>query len=384
MKRGARSLGLVWPLRYVTVVLKGLGFYSVPKVPKLGRLLVANNTCWAHAVRLHMQDSAGKNIALLLISSYAPVSNASRLEWDNHCSSLEQLMDLKKAGDILLIGADCNASIGCGSGCGSGCGPDTRMSTGVKAVGAYGIAHTNNSGGQLRSFLELNTLVATSTHFRKQSYGTWVSPCSKLPHQLDHFLTHASDFKRVKDAGVKAPLIGSDHVAVCCKLRIHVRLGRKRDLRNEITKMDFAMLQGEGGEHIRANIAYQVSESLTDSPNPPYAKLAKVLGEAAKVFLPLRSGTALRWFQASATTLRPLVDARNAAHVAYQHKSNRRTGDALKEARTKLQAASRAAKPEWILHKYRHPNGGLDGSSGTKTAWQVAQGLKQGLGTPRL
>jgi exonuclease III len=199
------------------------------------------------AVRLHMQDSAGKNIGLLLVSSYAPVSNASQLEWDNHYSSLEQLMDLKKAGDILLIGADCNASIGGGSGCGSGCGPDTRMSTGVKAVGAYGIAHTNNSGGQLRSFLELNTLVATSTHFRKQSYGTWVSPCSKLPHQLDHVLTHASDFKRVGDAGVKAPLIGSDHVAVCCKLRIHVRLGRKRDLRNEITKLDFAMPQGGGG-----------------------------------------------------------------------------------------------------------------------------------------
>jgi hypothetical protein len=119
-------------------------------------------------------------------------------------------MSLRHSGDIVLIGADCNASVGLCNSNDSVC--DAGMSSrGIASVGLHGLSHLNKAGQQLRTFMGLHGLVAGSTHFKKPTHGTWVHPRSRRQYQIDHFLMMAEDFKRVQDCGCRKPVIDSDH-----------------------------------------------------------------------------------------------------------------------------------------------------------------------------
>ena len=68
--------------------------------------------------------------------------------------------------------------------------------------GPFGGPHTNDAGRRMHSFLSIRGLTTTTTFFQKKSYGTWIHPRSKLPHQLDHIITNKDKLCTVTYAGV--------------------------------------------------------------------------------------------------------------------------------------------------------------------------------------
>ncbi|XP_066918828.1 uncharacterized protein [Clytia hemisphaerica] len=152
------------------------------------------------AVRLVLRDHENRDIGVFLISTYAPVGNAPEDEWDLYFDQLSSCIAKKHHNDILLIGSDTNSSMG-------------TSSENEDPVGNFGISHINNSGRRYRSYLSINNLSAMTSCFKKNEYGTWIHPRSKKPHQIDHFIVNQQMTHRVRDAGVTACLLDSDHRA---------------------------------------------------------------------------------------------------------------------------------------------------------------------------
>jgi hypothetical protein len=325
-----------------------------------------------------MQDANRNKIGVFIVSAYAPTSGSSASEMQAYYDTLATAIARKQGNDVLFVGADANASVGVES-------HNAGAGAGASAVGPFGLTHLNNHGRTFKSFLQMRELVSVSSHYRKPEYGTWIHPRSKKKHQIDHIIMHACDLKRVKDAGAKAPLLDTDHKSMCCKLRLHVHLRKRRvDVRNKLTKLDTTVLLGQEGEEARTNFAFQVVESLTDQEHVSHATLVETIQAAAEALLPDRPRASPKWFQAHALTLRPLIAARNQAMVAYQNRCCRSSARRLKEARQKVQAAVRAARSGWIVNKCTALNSSFENAShGTKLPWQTAKELKAGMETPR-
>ena len=141
------------------------------------------------AIRLLLKDHQNRDIGVFLISTYAPIGNASDDEWDLYFDQLSSCIAKKSKNDILLIGLDTNSSMG-------------TSTEKEDPIGRFGISHVNDSGRQFRSFLAINGLSAMTSCFEKRDYTTWIHPRSKKKHQIDHFLVNQEMTHRIQDAGV--------------------------------------------------------------------------------------------------------------------------------------------------------------------------------------
>lgn len=108
------------------------------------------------AARLVAKDKDNKDVGIFLVSAYAPVSTASDEEWQDYYERLQECIDRRRPQDILLIGSDCNSSIG------------TSLSKESTVVGSFGLQHMNQSGRRLINFLAVNNMSAVSTYFPKE------------------------------------------------------------------------------------------------------------------------------------------------------------------------------------------------------------------------
>ena len=64
------------------------------------------------AVRLLLKDDTNRDVAVFLLSAYAPVSSAPDSVRDEYYDQLDECMQRKRHDDILVIGTDSNSSIG--------------------------------------------------------------------------------------------------------------------------------------------------------------------------------------------------------------------------------------------------------------------------------
>ena len=64
------------------------------------------------AVRLLLKDQQNRDIGVFLISAYAPVGNASDDVSNIYLDQLDKYIAKKNHDDILVIGSDCNSSMG--------------------------------------------------------------------------------------------------------------------------------------------------------------------------------------------------------------------------------------------------------------------------------
>ena len=106
----------------------------------------------------------------------------------------------------------------------------------------------------------------------------------------------------------------------------------------------------------------------------------ETLQQVALDELPLKGKASPPWFEASAATLHPLIDARNAALDANHRLPSTATAQSLKQARSELQVALRRAQSDWVLAQCTPVNDGIVGSSGSAVAWEKVKKLKAGLG----
>ena len=133
------------------------------------------------AVRLLVNDNMKNEVGLFLISAYAPIGNANQKLWDNFIEKLEICISRKHPSDILVIGCDTNSSIGTSN---------KRSNYGsMRSIGPFGLTHRNRAAVRFNTNLEVNNLVAVTTHHKKNNYTIWTHPRSKLPHQIDHIIT---------------------------------------------------------------------------------------------------------------------------------------------------------------------------------------------------
>ena len=132
------------------------------------------------AARMLVKDPAsGKDLGIFQISAYAPTSDSTDDDITCFETALAAAIAHRAPEDILVICADCNASIGCNKS-------DNTDDCAHRAIGPHGIPHLNQAGRRLRTFLDLHNLVALSSFFKKKHYGTWQHPRSKNLHQIDH------------------------------------------------------------------------------------------------------------------------------------------------------------------------------------------------------
>ena len=100
------------------------------------------------SLRLLVKDLYNRDIYVYLVSAYAPVGNADQRVWDSFLENIEKCLDRKQKYDVLVIGCDCNSSLGISQGRGFGYV--------MQAVGPCGLRHRNNSGVRFLTFLEVN------------------------------------------------------------------------------------------------------------------------------------------------------------------------------------------------------------------------------------
>ena len=327
------------------------------------------------AVRMEVEDSAGRKQGLFQVASYAPISTAPDTEKDEYETALACVLSRRPSGNIMIVCADTNASIGRGYLGGLNVGPG--------AVGPHGIDFLNDSGRRLRSFMELHDLAALSSFFKKPFYGTWLHPCSKLQKQLDHIMISRCDLKRFTDAGACCgQLIDSDHSAVFCKLRFTVRLRRKLEPRAQLARLDTAPLLNQD-QAVQFATDVVTSLGTSDASAVSYSTLAKAMEKTAAETLPKRERPAPLWFAAKEGVLRTCIANRNATFNAHQQQPTAETVARYREARSRVQLEIRNAKSDWILGKCTAINDGICGATGSAAAWATVKVLKAGLAPPR-
>ena len=265
--------------------------------------------------------------SIFLISAYAPVGVADDDVWEDFLSKLDSCISKKHPDDVLVIGCDSNSSMGVSQ--------HTELhQSELNSIGKFGLKHRNNAGIRFSTYLETNSLVALTTYFQKTDYVTWTHPRSKLPHQIDHFITSKSYFNRCIDAGVTSPLIDSDHRAVFVKLRIHLNFTKRFTRRQRVARLDQKLLLKPRIKNLycqRVNDFYLESDD-TDS----YSKLERSMELAAFTTLPKTIRPQPGWFASNQTRLEQLIKERNTAVSLKIRKPTRHSNERLKKARKQL------------------------------------------------
>ena len=103
---------------------------------------------WAIAVvRMIVTDpTSGKHLGIVMISAHAPTSDAFETLKSEFEDALTTTINRCTDGNVIVICADANASLGTN--------PTSKNGLVYTSIGSRGISYTNNAGRRLRSFLE--------------------------------------------------------------------------------------------------------------------------------------------------------------------------------------------------------------------------------------
>ena len=321
------------------------------------------------AIRLQLRDARGKLVCIFLVSAYCPIGSSDPEKWEEFLAQLDSCVARKVRGDVLLIGIDSNSSIGTMQR-----GENPTMT----AVGPHGCKHLNPAGERFRTYLEVNSLTAATTYFKKNVYGTWTHPRSKRLHQIDHFITSKSDFCRLTDAGCSKPLVDSDHLAIMCKLKIKARLKKRNPApRQKLLKLDVTVLNDKSKS---AEFCNKVMEKFDNSAGDSdyYTRVSNSMMEAAKEVLPAKPRAQPSWFVAASEKLSKLIEERNNAMIVSFRYKTRSLTQRLRSARKNLKVAVNEAKNAWIKDKWNQLNK-RHLLKGTANCWQALGEIKKGL-----
>ena len=321
------------------------------------------------AVRLLLRDMSNRDVAVFLVSAYAPVGSEADIVWDNYYDQLDKCIQRRRRDDILVIGTDSNSSVG------TAISVDNHHNSYRGPVGKFGLSHVNDAGRRFRSYLATRNLVAASTCFKKRNYGTWQHPRSKLMHQIDHFIVANSSFKCVFDAGITEPMLYSDHRAIKCRMRVMCRLKKRTSIRQKLIRFDHSKLNDE---HVSSVYCQEVANNLSVD-NINYSNLASAVTKASTSVLPKRQRAQPDWFRAYEHVIVPLIEARNSAMAEVYVRRTRTKTLKLQLARKALKQALYVAKNSWISTQCNL----LNNHFGTKAAWDALAKLKSGLSKTR-
>jgi hypothetical protein len=333
-------------------------------------------------IRIQIEDEFEKTLRLFIVSAYAPDSSRPQIEKDNFTEQLQCCFDACDEEEIMIVGMDCNASIGIRS-------KHDEDNVGKDRVrGQYGVNYENIAGKELHALLGVNELAAATTFFKKRDYATWFHPASKKGHQIDHIIIRQRDMKRVIDAGfIGWRGVESDHQAVYIRLYVAKYLSKRRHgiklgridrgrLLEEDTKQRFI-------DSVLTNVNALREERLDVVNNPTKISdltiLEKALQEASKEHLTSNSKAKPGWYKAHATVLEPLIRNRNTAQAAFNARPSDENKRRLHIARKMVKKEVLVAMKVWIESVVFDVNQlRIKGDITPKQAWDAVKLLKRG------
>ena len=317
------------------------------------------------AIRLQVDTPSDPNpMDIFLIAAYAPVSNADPVAWDEYYDNLEICINRSKPSDLLIIGADCNASLGIASG------------TPLNSIGHYGLPHQNESGKRLLSFLQRNNLAAITTFFKKKPhrYTTWISNFDNHPFQIDHIITMINQRGFFKDAGTGYPICNSDHIPVICSTKFQPRINNSESTRvpSHRTKMSKLDLSPLDNTQLKNNFCNLVKENLADQNNPiSYTQLEQAVSTVAKDCFVKKTRPRADWFYESKASIIPAIKNRNICTKRYFKNRSPANKRMLRLAQKNAKQIVNEARNKWFMKVAQSVNTGALHVSVNKAGWDV-------------
>ena len=162
------------------------------------------------------------------------------------------------------------------------------------SLGRFGLSHINESGKRMLSYVAIQELKVITTCFKKRRYSTWVHPCSKNFHQIDHMLVNREMFVRCINAGITSPLLVSDNNATYLTLRLMKRLKKKCDNRQRLIALDHSSLL----EHnVKNYFLEMIKNNINIGVDCKYSDLSEAMTKAASAVLLRRGKAQPDWFK---------------------------------------------------------------------------------------
>jgi len=330
----------------------------------------------AMAIRLLVQDDSGEEVGIHLVSLY----RHSDWDWNGMEDTWNAVIDCKRAGDVVIVGTDCNAHLGV-----------DRSGLAGAVVGPFGNVWGNDAGEKMKLLLASRSMVAASTFFKRGrgGYGTWRSFAH--PHklyQIDHFFCLGSDLMRVTNCKRwVGNLADTDHAAVILTLRVQKKMKKSvQQQRDVLKKRDYGCLVGmdeetekrklEFGRGVRRRIEVNGSDSNS------HDKLVKALVEQSLELPRMGKGMA-PWYVRAEAELGAVKLERNEAVAALMKARPAMRVEAkrrLREVRGQWRKKVRVAKSGWIEERCNTINNECVAAFECgKKAWDAIKQLKAGL-----
>jgi len=154
-----------------------------------------------------------------LVSSYHPTTRYTTKEISKHISNTKQFFNEIPHRNLLIIGANINATTGNRNTIIRDTNDEDMIPT---LIGPHGNPRINASSELVLIMLcELNLRAASTLFDNNGKHDTWILPGTKQKFQLDHFLILSTQLCFVTNIKQKFNDSPSDHAALMIKIRIN-------------------------------------------------------------------------------------------------------------------------------------------------------------------
>ena len=272
-----------------------------------------------------------------LISAYAPTLSASPEIKDEFYERLSStLSSIPSTEQVVLLG-DFNARVGSDSDSWPTC------------LGQFGVGKMNENGQRLLEFCTYHGLCITNSFFKTKFLHkvSWRHPRSKHWHQLDLILVRRAAIKTILHTrSYHSADCDTDHSLVCCKIkltpkRFH-RSKKQGNPRIDISKMSQPNLVQQFAEAFESEYeAHSQDKTLSSSATKKWEMLCDTMHKTALTTFGKKTTKSQDWFEAKATEMTPVIEAKRAALAEYKKTPNERNLQKLRSARSKAQRTAR-------------------------------------------
>mmetsp|Transcript_27933 Transcript_27933/g.36102 ORF Transcript_27933/g.36102 Transcript_27933/m.36102 type:complete len:740 (+) Transcript_27933:123-2342(+) len=295
------------------------------------------------SIKLKTADQKGREVAVVLVSAYAPHSKKTSLEQEEYLKNLEECINDQSEKDVIIIGNDANARLE----------KKTKINIDDGVCGLYGSPADSKTGKKLREILSYNHLCSATTFFKKKYLSTtWRGL------QIDHFFVQKKDMKRIKNAGIGWNGVDSDHKALTLIVRIAKTLHKNNGSRLVARKkLDLALfrntveMQKQFNESLKIKYQNLTSQQTnTDEGDKEVLKidlLKTCMKQAGEEVIPILAKKRKEWFKEKAGILEPLIKKRNDAMKEHTKSPSNVTKKRLQSCRKKVKVAVALARRTW-------------------------------------
>ena len=276
-----------------------------------------------------------------LVCAYAPTLTATPETKNEFYESLASTVrNIPNSEQLALLG-DFNARVGADHDSWPTC------------LGHHGVGKMNENGQRLLEFSTFHGLCITNSYFKTkpQHKVSWRHPRSKHWHQLDLILTRRSSLSSVRlTRSYQSADCDTDHSLVCCMVKLHPKKfhhtrqpGKPRINTQNMTQPDLVQLFANNLEQ------ETMIEDSGSTKTKSWDEVRDAIHQVAMATFGKKTPKSQDWFDANATEMKPVIEAKRQHLAAYKAVPNEQNLQALRTARNRAQqTARRCANEYWV------------------------------------